>query len=259
MNDATESTSLPGQPPQVTEKIRPTLFIALGGTGMKVNIRLRRRILNAIWGGNAKVENVADFPVAQFINFDLDAGEVTQDGKSVKTDVLAEQVAFTPEEKIIERLDLNKYTQSDDELRRHREVAEWFPLTPERIRLLGVDPSKGAGQIRALSRLYFFDKYPVIRDKLRDKIETLLSNIGARADKLKKLGLEVEPGKVRVVITGSAAGGTGSGSFLDMGYLAKAIECRGQGRPVHGPSRRLHHHHQPRSHPGQRLRRVDGA
>ncbi|MEN5395025.1 tubulin-like doman-containing protein [Stenotrophomonas sp. TWI377] len=223
MNDATESTSLPGQPPQVTEKIRPTLFIALGGTGMKVNIRLRRRILNAIWGGNAKVENVADFPVAQFINFDLDAGEVTQDGKSVKTDVLAEQVAFTPEEKIIERLDLNKYTQSDDELRRHREVAEWFPLTPERIRLLGVDPSKGAGQIRALSRLYFFDKYPVIRDKLRDKIETLLSNIGARADKLKKLGLEVEPGKVRVVITGSAAGGTGSGSFLDMGYLAKAI------------------------------------
>lgn len=208
---------------QVTEKIRPTLFIALGGTGMKVNIRLRRRILNAIWGGNARVENVADFPVAQFINFDLDAGEVTQDGKSVKTDVLAEQVAFTAEEKIIERLDLAKYTHSNDELRRHREVAEWFPLTPDKIANLGIDPSKGAGQIRALSRLYFFDKYPMIRDKLRDKLETLLSNIGARAERLKRLGLEIEPGKVRVVITGSVAGGTGSGSFLDMGYLAKAI------------------------------------
>ena len=210
-------------PTQVTEKIRPTLFIALGGTGMKVNIRLRRRMLNAIWGGNARVENIADFPVAQFINFDLDAGEVTQDGKSVKTDVLAEQVAFTAEEKIIERLDLAKYTHSNDELRRHREVAEWFPLTPDKITQLGIDPSKGAGQIRALSRLYFFDKYPLIRDKLRDKLETLLSNIGARSEKLKKLGLEVEPGKVRVVICGSAAGGTGSGSFLDMGYLVKAI------------------------------------
>lgn len=216
------AASAPAQA-QVTEKIRPTLFIALGGTGMKVNIRLRRRILNAIWGGNARVENVADFPVAQFINFDLDAGEVTQDGKSVKTDVLAEQVAFTAEEKIIERLDLAKYTHSNDELRRHREVAEWFPLTPDKIANLGIDPSKGAGQIRALSRLYFFDKYPMIRDKLRDKIEALLSNIGARAERLKRLGLEIEPGKVRVVITGSAAGGTGSGAFLDMGYLAKAI------------------------------------
>lgn len=207
----------------VSEKIHPTLFIALGGTGMKVNIRLRRRILNAIWGGNNQVQQIADFPLVQFINFDLDAGEVTQDGKSIKTDVLAEQVAFTSEEKIIEPLNLSKYTHSMDELNRHREVAEWFPLTPDKIRALGIDPSKGAGQIRALSRLYFYDKYPVIRDKLRDKVGRLLANIGGNADKLKKLGLEIDPGKIRIVISGSAAGGTGSGSFLDMGYLAKAI------------------------------------
>ncbi|UVM56096.1 GYF domain-containing protein [Pseudomonas sp. B21-012] len=207
----------------VSEKIHPTLFIALGGTGMKVNIRLRRRILNAIWGGNNQVQQIADFPLVQFVNFDLDAGEVTQDGKSIKTDVLAEQVAFTSEEKIIEPLNLSKYTHSMDELNRHREVAEWFPLTPDKIRALGIDPSKGAGQIRALSRLYFYDKYPVIRDKLRDKVNRLLANIGGHADKLKKLGLEIDPGKIRIVISGSAAGGTGSGSFLDMGYLAKAI------------------------------------
>ena len=209
--------------PLVSEKIHPTLFIALGGTGMKVNIRLRRRILNAIWGGNNQVQHISDFPLVQFINFDLDSGEVTQDGKSVKTDVLAEQVAFTSEEKIIEPLHLSKYTHSIDELNRHREVAEWFPLTPDKIKSLGIDPSKGAGQIRALSRLYFFDKYPTIRDKLRDKVARLLNNIGTQADKLKKLGLEIDPGKIRIVITGSAAGGTGSGSFLDMGYLAKAI------------------------------------
>ncbi len=207
----------------ISEKIHPTLFIALGGTGMKVNIRVRRRILNAIWGGNSQVQQISDFPLVQFINFDLDSGEVTQDGKSVKTDVLAEQVSFTSEEKIIEQLNLSKYTHSIDELNRHREVAEWFPLTPEKIKHLGIDPSKGAGQIRALSRLYFFDKYPTIRDKLRDKVGRLMSNIGAQADKLKRLGLEIDPGKIRIVITGSAAGGTGSGSFLDMGYLAKAI------------------------------------
>ncbi|MCO8161521.1 GYF domain-containing protein [Pseudomonas sp. 21LCFQ010] len=222
MSDTAQPTGATATTP-IVEKIHPTLFIALGGTGMKVNIRVRRRILNAIWGGNSQVQQIADFPVVQFVNFDLDSGEVTQDGKSVKTDVLAEQVSFTSEEKIIEQLNLSKYTHSIDELNRHREVAEWFPLTPEKIRHLGIDPSKGAGQIRALSRLYFFDKYPTIRDKLRDKVGRLLSNIGAQADKLKKLGLEIEPGKIRIVITGSAAGGTGSGSFLDMGYLAKAI------------------------------------
>ncbi|PWB29728.1 hypothetical protein DCO48_21790 [Pseudomonas sp. SDI] len=222
MNEQAQPSGPATQNP-VSEKIHPTLFIALGGTGMKVNIRLRRRILNTIWGGNSQVQQIADFPLVQFVNFDLDAGEVTQDGKSVKTDVLAEQVAFTSEEKIIEPLNLSKYTHSMDELNRHREVAEWFPLTPDKIRALGIDPSKGAGQIRALSRLYFYDKYPVIRDKLRDKVGRLLSNIGGQADKLKKLGLEIDPGKIRIVISGSAAGGTGSGSFLDMGYLAKAI------------------------------------
>ncbi|WP_338660467.1 tubulin-like doman-containing protein [Pseudomonas bubulae] len=220
--DKSEELTGPATPP-VCDKIYPTLFIALGGTGMKVNIRLRRRILNAIWGGNNQVQHISDFPLVQFINFDLDSGEVTQDGKSVKTDVLAEQVAFTSEEKVIEPLHLSKYTHSMDELNRHREVAEWFPLTPDKIKALGIDPSKGAGQIRALSRLYFFDKYPKIRDKMRDKVGRLLNNIGTQADKLKKLGLEIEPGKLRIVITGSAAGGTGSGAFLDMGYLAKAI------------------------------------
>ena len=88
------------KPAQVAEKIRPTLYIALGGTGMKVTIRLRRRILNAIWGGNMRVENIADFPVAQFVNFDLDAGEVTQDGKSVKTDVLAGLVTYSTDKNL---------------------------------------------------------------------------------------------------------------------------------------------------------------
>jgi hypothetical protein len=222
MNENAQPTGA-AAPNPISEKIHPTLFIGLGGTGMKVNIRVRRRILNAIWGGNSQVRQISDFPLVQFINFDLDSGEVTQDGKSSKTDVLAEQVSFTSEEKIIEQLNLSKYTHSIDELNRHREVAEWFPLTPEKIRHLGIDPSKGAGQIRALSRLYFFDKYATIRDKMRDKVSRLLSNIGAQADKLKTLGLEIDPGKIRIVITGSAAGGTGSGSFLDMGYLAKAI------------------------------------
>ncbi|MEG2034020.1 MAG: hypothetical protein RR376_25490, partial [Janthinobacterium sp.] len=32
-------------------ELRPTLFIGIGGTGMQVLMRVRRRILNAQWGG----------------------------------------------------------------------------------------------------------------------------------------------------------------------------------------------------------------
>ena len=42
-------------------------------------MRLRRRILNTLWGGSGartRVDSLADFPVAQFIQFDLDTGAV---------------------------------------------------------------------------------------------------------------------------------------------------------------------------------------
>ena len=45
-------------------KLRPTLFVAIGGTGMEVLMRLRRRTLNALWGSGVRVESLADFPVA---------------------------------------------------------------------------------------------------------------------------------------------------------------------------------------------------
>ena len=48
-------------------KLRPTLFVAIGGTGMEVLMRLRRRTLNALWGSGVRVESLADFPVAQFV------------------------------------------------------------------------------------------------------------------------------------------------------------------------------------------------
>lgn len=203
-----------------TEKVRPTLFIALGGTGMEVCLRLRRRILNAVWGQQTprRVANLAEFPLAQFINFDLDSGAITESGKSHKTDLLAEAVKFTEEEKIIERLDIDKYIKSDENLSKYPHIESWFPLTPQKVRDLGIDPRTGAGQLRALSRLYFFDKFTTIRDKIRQKMDVLQNSVTNQAA-LRKLGLETDEGKLRVVIVASSAGGTGSGCFLDMGYL----------------------------------------
>jgi len=204
------------------EKLRPTLFIGVGGTGMEVLQRVRRHILSQIWGTDSnrhRVESLADFPIAQFINFDLDAGAVTQSGQSQKQDAMYDLVKFSEEEKLIESFDIEKYSRDDDSLGRYPHIKDWSPLTPQKIRELNIDPSKGAGQIRGISRLYFFDKYPKIKEMIRLKLRSL-SNGLSKDHQLKKLQLELQQDKFRVVVVCSVAGGTGSGSFLDMGWLS---------------------------------------
>lgn len=202
-------------------KLRPTLFIGVGGTGMEVLMRVRRRVLNTPWGnsGGVRVDSLADFPIAQFMQFDLDHGAIIDSGRAQAEDLQFELVKFTDEEKLVESFDIEKYSRDDDSLGRFPHIQSWSPLTPKKIRDLGIDPSKGAGQIRAISRLYFFDKYSKIRDKIRLKLKSLKAGL-SRDAQLKELGLELDPSKFRIVVVGSVAGGTGSGAFLDMGWLA---------------------------------------
>ena len=206
----------------ILSKIKPTLFIALGGTGTEIALRLRRRILSHKWGCNLRLDSLNDFPFAQFINFDLDAGSSVESGKAATMDPLSNLVKFTEEEKLIFKLDMDKYLRSDGELNRYPHIASWFPLTRKKALSLGIDPSKGAGQIRALSRLYFYDKYASLKAMMEDKIRALLAGV-TNKDKTERLGLELEPASLRVVVITSTAGGTGSGSFLDMGFLAKYL------------------------------------
>lgn len=203
--------------------LRPTLFIGVGGTGMEVLMRVRRRILNTLWGGagaRTRVESLSDFPIAQFIQFDLDSGAVIDSGRAQAEDLQFDSVKFSDEDKIVESFDMDKYSRDDDALEKYPHIKDWLSLTPKKMRELGIDPSKGAGQIRAVSRLYFFDKYAKIRDKIRLKLKTLKAGL-SHERQLNQLGLKMETSKFRIVVIGSVAGGTGSGAFLDMGLLAR--------------------------------------
>lgn len=204
--------------------VRPTLFIGVGGTGMEVLLRLRRRILNALWGpagARVRVESLPEFPVAQFIQFDLDSSAVIEDGRAQADDLQYELVRFSDDEKVVEVLDAEKYSRDEDALEKYPHVKDWFPLSPRKLRELGnIDLTKGAGQIRALSRLYFFDKYARTRDKVRLKLRELKAGL-SHERQLRRLGLTMESSKFRVVVVASVAGGTGAGAFLDMGWLAR--------------------------------------
>ena len=133
--------------------LRPTLFIGAGGTGMEVMMRIRRRILSAVWNKQhpTRVESIADFPVARFLHFDLDNNAVIDEGKSQRTDPWYELVRLTDEERLVEPLDLPQYHESDDSLARFPLIESWMPLRPKKLRSLGIDPSKGAGQIRSVA------------------------------------------------------------------------------------------------------------
>lgn len=223
MSDAQNTNATTAAKSEKTVKLRPTLYIGVGGTGMEVMMRVRRRILNASWGGdNVRLENLSQFPIAQFIHFDLDQGAIIDSGRAQTEDLQYNLVKFTDDEKIVESFDIEKYSRDDASLSRYPHIQNWLPLTPKRIRELGIDPAKGAGQIRAVSRLYFFDKYSKTRDKIRSKLNTLKAGL-SRDDILKKLSLQLDTSKFRIVIIGSVAGGTGSGSFLDMGWLSKWV------------------------------------
>ncbi|MFM0757524.1 tubulin-like doman-containing protein [Paraburkholderia strydomiana] len=212
-----------GKKQEQTIELRPTLFIGVGGTGMEVLMRVRRRILNTLWGGanqRTRVESLTDFPVAQFIQFDLDTGAIVESNRAQADDLQFPLVKFADDEKIVETFDMDKYSRDDDALEKYPHVKEWLSLTPKKIRELGIDPAKGAGQIRAVSRLYLFDKYTKLRDKIRLKLRTLKAGL-SHERQLAELGLRMEPSKFRVVVVASVAGGTGSGAFLDLGLLSR--------------------------------------
>ncbi|MFM9434725.1 hypothetical protein ACFDR9_001786 [Janthinobacterium sp. CG_23.3] len=206
--------------------LRPTLFIGTGGTGMEVMMRIRRRILSAVWNPHnpTRVESIGQFPVARFLHFDLDSGAVIDAGKSQRTDPWYSLVKLSDEERLVEPIDLPQYHESDDSLARFPLIESWMPLRPKKLRSLGIDPSKGAGQIRAVARLYLFDKYPKLRSRIKGALNSLGSNAGAeRKEDYQRLGLRVDTSKFRIVVIGSCAGGTGAGSAMDLGWIAKAV------------------------------------
>jgi hypothetical protein len=220
------NTAPAGKKAELKVDLRPTLFIGAGGTGMEVMMRIRRRILSAVWNRHnpTRVESIAEFPVARFLHFDLDSHAIIDEGKSLRTDPWYELVKLSDEERLVEPLDLPQYHESDDSLARFPLIENWMPLRPKKLRSLGIDPSKGAGQIRALARLYLFDKYPKLRGRIKSALNFLSSNAGnERKETYQRLGLQVDTSKFRIVVIASCAGGTGAGSAIDLGWISKAI------------------------------------
>ncbi len=217
MADQVDTSAARSPAPPKIVKLRPTLFVALGGTGKEVVLRLRRRILQNEWGApgqGRRLRDIAEFPVASFLYFDTDTTEAVQTDRAQHSDPLARAVAFKDSERLQHAVDVVRYLR---ELDSYPHIRAWLPAGD----LSTIQTEKGAGQVRAISRLLFYDQFARFQHLVREQGNAVLNNIG-RQRQLAELGLDIEH-ELRVVVVASSAGGTGSGSFIDAGLAIRSM------------------------------------
>ncbi len=191
-----------------SEKFSPFIFIGLGGSGNKVVDRIAQKLeSHPFWD---RIRSLVHFVAVDTNKHDLG------------------RIKHVPERNhfLISSFDRTTYI---DRKRGNRELAEdemvtqWVP--PDYSFREGATP--GAGQIRIESRLSLYYNLEDDRAGMIAKLERIL-------DEMTKPDTPYREDRDRVVnvmIYGSGAGGTGSGSFVSMAYLIRrVIDDHGWGR-----------------------------
>ncbi len=185
------------------ESVKPTIIIGIGGSGGDVLLRIRKRFYE-------KYGPLHEFPIVSYIWIDTDA----TDKAIPNSAAISEQIAFANNEKVMTVIaDTTKYTS---DLNTYPHIKSWFYPGLSKLKTM----NEGAGQIRAYSRLGFFDHFSDIRQIVINAAARVrnIENIKASRD---RHHLDVDPSNLQVFVVFSVAGGTGSGMFLDVAFLLK--------------------------------------
>jgi len=188
-------------PPEKTGagSLFPALVIGLGNTGRRVLEQLKRIIANR-YGRAEKIPNI------RLLYVDTDPDTAVGSSENAGT--------LTPREVVTARLNRpSHYMQKESLL----SVEQWLP--PGSLYKLARTPGPANG-VRAFGRLALFDHYRTVAQRVRQEIETFLTDDPLlQADKATALGLRSN--RPRAYIITSLAGGTGSGMFLDVAFLVR--------------------------------------
>ena len=190
-----------------------TLMSGLGGTGKEVLLRFRRLIVE-------RYGSLEALPCIQFMHLDTDSTSQAQQqyDRNMADDPLYKKISFKPFERqnLLIKGGINRYLTN---LNAFPNIKEWFN-NKGKIAGLG-DLGEGAGQVRMASRLGFFHNYNDIESSL-DQAKRHLMSDKIKA-KVKDIGFNFNPNDMNIYVISSLAGGTGSGIFLDMGFLLKTL------------------------------------
>ena len=196
-------------------KIRRSLFIGLGGTGMRTLLHLKKLF----------IETYGEVPkMIGFLGIDTDKGEYS---KELEIKSFASMGFIDDSEIYVEgqntgnkvRLDKNEQVQITverplDLFKRNRENYNWMPTNSiNALRSL----THGAGQVRTNGRFAFVANSKTVEDKVN-----LALNRIAKADAVGEK-YELIDNKTDVYLVFSLGGGTGCGTFIDIAYLIRRI------------------------------------
>ena len=191
--------------------IRPTVLIGLGGTGKEVLRRLRRMFYEKY--------RMVGLPVMEYLWFDTDISSI--DIMEKKIDFLDQEIDFYDSEKIdgsVMPQELEGYRNNKG---MYPHIWSWFPEALDSLPSTAI--TQGAGQIRPCGRLAFFHHYAKLRQEIERKGNHVQS-AEAQAETAKKFPKYiVDANDLEIVFVTSIAGGTGSGSFIDMGFLCRDL------------------------------------
>lgn len=190
-----------------------TLYLMLGGSGMKIGMRLRKRILAA--------HGVAQLPFQEFLWLDTDRGDLKSQTID-DTREMAHRLALTSDDVVDLSLPFARVNAFRSNPQNFPWLAEW--LNPSLLDDLGhsARAEAGAAQIRALGRLALEANFQSFRARVMSKYERLLRP--SMAQDCKRYGFdEVDDDSIEVVVLCSLAGGTGSGAFIQAARLVRAL------------------------------------
>ena len=174
--------------------LHPALIIGLGGSGIEIVRRFKRRFR----------EMYADAPYVRFIGIDT-APQEQERGQVPRLD---DEEFFWAS-----RFDPRHYVGSNT-IDQHEAIKKWWKGY-EGLPLQFI--AAGAGQRRPIGRLAFFVHYSDIREQLRRAIQSIFnSNVYFELPDRYKHG-------INVYIVSSTCGGTGTGMFLDAGRLVRQV------------------------------------
>ncbi len=189
-----------------------TLVIGVGGTGV-LTLRALKKSYNAMKPDEGQTDPRVPMSL---LAFDFDRSALDSGDDDDRFDPLSEDEFFYLNAQQIQDLLRNLGRGNDGEFA-WQKVLDWFP-DPERVPIPASEvEANGASQLRALGRLGFFLNDELIEGAIRRKLCDVKTEVDTTRLSEEK----------RVILVSSLAGGTGSGTMIDLAYIAR----RQEGRP----------------------------
>ena len=192
--------------PSAAANLRPTLIVGLGGTGYKIAVALKARLLDQ-YGSEDEFSHSVRFLCMDTANENFTAMQPNHPERG--------PVGLSRGTEFLRISDVPLYELLNSRAN-NPAIAK---ILPSRLQSTHID--QGAQQVRRLGRIALFYHYNAIREAYGPAIRDLLTVDAGQTGSAQRAPTADK--RLRVYIICSICGGTGAGTFIDMAYLLRHL------------------------------------